>query len=208
MFRTSLFPGPASSPASYAEGMAADENRVVRFPFTDDMLYVTAGDTGDRSAAQDRDSLAGKTLRLTPDGSVPEDNPFADSLVYSLGHRNPQGLGWADDRTLYASEFGQDTWDELNVIESGANYEWPEVEGIGGEEEFVDPVQQREPAAASLSGLAVSGDSIVIANLRGERVWEVPVSNLEQSTAQLRGDHGRLRDVAEGDDRVVRVPVE
>ncbi|SMX97367.1 Glucose / Sorbosone dehydrogenase [Brevibacterium sp. Mu109] len=127
------------------------------------------------SGGQDLESPAGKILRLTPDGGVPEDSPFADSLVYSLGHRNPQGLDWADDGTLYPSEFGQDTWDELNIIEPGANYGWPDVEGIGGDDEFVDPVKQREPAEASPSGLAVSGDSIVIASLRGERVWEAPV---------------------------------
>ncbi|SMY11760.1 PQQ-dependent sugar dehydrogenase [Brevibacterium jeotgali] len=219
------------APETVLDGIpAAGNHNGGRIAFgPDDMLYVTTGDAGDGSSAQDQDSPAGKILRVTPDGGVPDDNPFADSPVFSLGHRNPQGLDWTDDGTLYASEFGQDTWDELNVIEPGGNYGWPDVEGIGGDDEFIDPVQQWDPADASPSGLAVVGDSVVIANLRGERVWEVPVDDPEQSTDHLAGDHGRLRavteapdgslwiltnntdgrgDPAEGDDRILRVPVE
>lgn len=88
----------------------------------DDMLYATLGDTGDRDSAQDEGALSGKILRMTPDGDIPADNPFADSLVFSMGHRNPQGIGWDDEGAMYASEFGQDAWDELNVIEAGGNY--------------------------------------------------------------------------------------
>ncbi len=85
----------------------------------DDMLYASVGDAGQRSEAQDRGSLAGKILRLTPDGQVPDDNPFDGSPVWSLGHRNVQGMGWAEDGTMFAAEFGEDRWDELNVIEPG-----------------------------------------------------------------------------------------
>lgn len=194
----------------------------------DGMLYVTAGDAGDSISAQDLDSLAGKILRMTPDGRVPVDNPFEGSLVYSYGHRNPQGLTWKGD-TLYASEFGQDTWDELNVIEPGGNYGWPEVEGIAGRDGFVDPVQQWAPADASPSGIAIDGETLYIANLRGERLREVPLSDLATSTERFVGEYGRLRDVvtapdgslwvltnntdgrgdpAAGDDRIIRVPAE
>lgn len=176
----------------------------------DEMLYATLGDTGDRDSAQDEDALSGKILRMSADGEVPEDNPFGDSLVYSMGHRNPQGLGWDDEGTMYASEFGQDTWDELNVIEAGGNYGWPEVEGIAGDDgagdgsdggdEFIDPVQQWSPDEASPSGLAVTDDSIVIAGLRGERLLEVPLDDLSDSTALWTGEHGRLRDVVEAPD--------
>lgn len=185
----------------------------------DGMLYATLGDTGDRDSAQDEDALSGKILRMTPDGEVPEDNPFGDSLVYSIGHRNPQGLGWDDEVTMYAAEFGQDTWDELNVIEAGGNYGWPEVEGIaedggdggadgGGDAGsggaggggFIDPVQQWSPDEASPSGLAVTDDSILIAGLRGERLHQVPLGDLSNSTELWTGEHGRLRDVVQAPD--------
>ena len=162
----------------------------------DGMLYATTGDAGQASSAQDTGSLAGKILRLTPEGGVPQDNPFDGSPVYSYGHRNPQGIVWDAAGTLYASEFGQNTWDELNVIEPGANYGWPEVEGIAGHEGFVDPVQQWDPAEASPSGIAVSGNSLYIANLRGEVLREVPLGALGESIEHWAGEHGRLRDVA------------
>ncbi|MFF4082721.1 PQQ-dependent sugar dehydrogenase [Streptomyces sp. NPDC001777] len=162
----------------------------------DGMLYVTVGDAGNSPAAQDRGSLSGKILRLTPDGNVPADNPFEGSPIYSYGHRNPQGLAWDDDGTMYASEFGQDTWDELNVIEPGRNYGWPTVEGIAHDYRFVDPVQQWSPANASPSGMAIADGSIWIANLRGERLREVPLDDTSSSTEHLVGEHGRLRDVA------------
>lgn len=162
----------------------------------DDMLYVTAGDASEPDAAQELDSLGGKILRLAPDGTVPADNPFEGSPVWSLGHRNPQGIGWDAAGTMYASEFGQNTWDELNVIEAGANYGWPEVEGIGGRDGFVDPVQQWAPAEASPSGLAVVDGAVVIANLRGQRVRVVPTGDLVSSVDSFVGQFGRLRDVA------------
>ncbi len=112
----------------------------------DGMLYASVGDAGQRSEAQDRDSFAGKILRVTPDGGVPDDNPFAGSPVWSLGHRNVQGMGWAADGTMFAAEFGEDRWDELNVIEPGGNHGWPEVEGTGGEDRgFVDRSSSGRP---------------------------------------------------------------
>ncbi|MCC9206461.1 PQQ-dependent sugar dehydrogenase [Arthrobacter sp. zg-Y769] len=161
----------------------------------DGMLYATTGDAGSRDNAQDRESLAGKILRMTPDGTAPEDNPFPGALVYSYGHRNPQGIAWDSNGVLYASEFGQNTWDELNVIEAGGNYGWPQVEGIAGEEGFIDPVQQWTPGEASPSGIAVAGGSLYIANLRGERLRAVPFDDLGASTEFLAGEYGRLRDV-------------
>lgn len=161
----------------------------------DGMLYATTGDAGNRPSAQDPGSLAGKVLRMTPEGGVPPDNPFPGSLVYSLGHRNPQGLAWAPDGTLYASEFGQDTWDELNVIEPAGNYGWPEVEGIAGREGFVDPVQQWAPREASPSGIAVAREAVWVANLRGRRLREVPLADPGAATEHWAGEFGRLRDV-------------
>lgn len=166
----------------------------------DGMLYVTVGDAGDRQAARDRGSLSGKILRLTPDGDVPPDNPFDGSPVYSLGHRNPQGIAWAADGTMYATEFGQSAWDELNVIEPGGDYGWPEVEGIAEDDRFIDPVHQWDPSDASPSGMAIADGSIWIASLRGERLHEVPLDDLSASREHLVGRHGRLRDVVVGPD--------
>ncbi|MDM7892647.1 PQQ-dependent sugar dehydrogenase [Curtobacterium caseinilyticum] len=195
----------------------------------DGMLYASVGDAGNRSEAQDRDSLAGKILRITPDGEVPDDNPFDGSLVWSLGHRNVQGLGWAADGTMFAAEFGQDRWDELNVVEPGKDYGWPEVEGTGGEDRgFVDPVQQWSTDEASPSGLTVIGDTVFVANLKGESVRGVPVSDPSTATEYFAGDFGRIRtvlpgpddtlwfvtnntdgrgDPRDGDDRIVSVPL-
>ena len=161
----------------------------------DGMLYVTTGDAGKPSSAQEPDSLGGKILRLTPDGGVPDDNPFPGSPVFTLGHRNPQGIAWSHDGTMVASEFGQNTWDELNVIEPGSNYGWPKAEGIADTEGFVDPVQQWEPGEASPSGISISGETIYIANLRGERLRKVPLDELDASREYFVGEYGRLRDV-------------
>lgn len=166
----------------------------------DGMLYVTTGDAGDRDSAQDLDALSGKILRLTPEGDVPSDNPFHESPVYSYGHRNPQGIAWDAEGTMYASEFGQDTWDELNIIEPGGDYGWPEVEGMADDGEHVDPVQQWRPDQASPSGIAVTASEIVIANLRGERLRVVPLDDLTSGTELFVGELGRLRDVVVGPD--------
>ncbi|MGO3363461.1 MAG: PQQ-dependent sugar dehydrogenase [Corynebacterium sp.] len=163
----------------------------------DGMLYATVGDAGDREAAQDPGSLPGTILRMTPDGGIPDDNPSDDSPVYSYGHRNPQGIAWSDDGTMFASEFGQDTWDELNIIEPGNNYGWPVVEGIADDTgtDFTDPVQQWAPSDASPSGIAIADGTVHIANLRGERLIEVPVSDPGTSSERVVGEYGRLRDI-------------
>ena len=166
----------------------------------DGMLYATTGDAGNRDSAQDLGALAGKILRMNPDGSPLADNPFPGSLVYSYGHRNPQGIAWDADGNLYASEFGQDTWDELNIIRPGGNYGWPTVEGIARENGFTDPVQQWHPDEASPSGIAVAGNSVYIANLRGERLRVVPLRNPGSSEELLAGEYGRLRDAVQAPD--------
>lgn len=167
----------------------------------DGMLYASVGDAGASEDAQDRDSLAGKILRLTPDGDVPADNPFPDSPVWSLGHRNVQGLGWSADGTMFASEFGQDAHDELNVIEPGSDYGWPEVEGTGGEDQgFVDPVQQWATDDASPSGLTVVGDTVFIANLQGRMLRGIPVDDPSSAQEYFAGEYGRIRTVLAGPD--------
>ena len=167
----------------------------------DRMLYAGTGETGDTGFAQDKQSLAGKILRMTPDGEPVHGNPEADSVVYTYGHRNVQGLAWDNHKQLWAAEFGQNTWDELNRIEPGRNYGWPDVEGKGDREGFVDPVAQWKTSEASPSGIAFVGGSIWMAGLRGERLWRIPLSGradqepLAPPQSFLEGTYGRLRTV-------------
>ncbi|MBB4982846.1 MULTISPECIES: PQQ-dependent sugar dehydrogenase [Streptomyces] len=172
----------------------------------DGMLYAGTGETGRTGLAQDRSSLGGKILRMTPEGRPAPGNPFPGSVVYSYGHRNVQGLAWDPQGRLWASEFGQDTWDELNLIEPGRNYGWPVVEGRAGRAGFVDPVAQWPTSEASPSGIAYARGAIWMAALRGERLWRVPLSGAERSgepEAFLKGGYGRLRTVlAAGGDRL------
>jgi glucose/arabinose dehydrogenase len=222
----------------YAYLTTASDNRVVRFVPDDDtdpevvldaipaagahnggriafgpdgMLYVATGDAQDQPAAQDPDSLAGKILRLTPDGEVPDDNPRAGSPVWSLGHRNVQGLAFDADGRLYAPEFGPDVDDEVNRIEPGANYGWPEVTGEAGVDAFTDPLLVRQPAEASWSGGAVLVDGAIpqweghlfVAALRGERLWRVPLRDGEvagEPEELYVGEFGRLREVTQAPD--------
>jgi glucose/arabinose dehydrogenase len=119
--------------------------------------------------------------------------------VWSLGHRNVQGLGWAPDGRMFASEFGQETWDELNVITPGSSYGWPDVEGDTGTpgDGFVAPVATWATSDASPSGLAVTAEGVYLAALRGERLWRVPLraDGVGEPQALLAGEHGRLRAV-------------
>ncbi|NQX36097.1 PQQ-dependent sugar dehydrogenase [Herbiconiux sp. VKM Ac-2851] len=162
----------------------------------DGMLYVTAGDASDGANAQTLDSLGGKILRVTAEGAVPADNPFPGSPVWSLGHRNPQGIAWAADGTMWAAEFGQNTWDEINRITPGANYGWPLSEGVTGSAGLVDPVQQWATDDASPSGIAVVGETVFMAGLGGERLWSIRFDGSAQE--HYTGQFGRIRDVVRG----------
>lgn len=175
-------------------------------------LYATVGDASNPDDAQDPDSLNGKILRLTPTGGVPSDNPTPGSLVWSMGHRNPQGLAWDDEGRMWAAEFGQNTYDEINLIEPGKNYGWPEVEGRArgdAAEAFTDPVLTWSTDEASPSGLAAIGDRLYLAGLGGERLWVIDpgTDRGEDATAGARfvGTLGRIRDVAEGPGDTLRL---
>ncbi len=182
-------------------GFIHDGGRIAFGP--DGHLYVTTGETGDPALAQDPASLAGKILRITPDGAPAPGNPNPDSPVWSLGHRNVQGLAWDDEGRLWASEFGDSEFDELNLIEKGGNYGWPEVEGVGGGSQFVDPQLVWPVEEASPSGLAYAGGDLWMAGLRGQRLWRIKVSaagRAARPTAWFTEDYGRLRTVAAAPD--------
>ena len=170
----------------------------------DGYLYISTGDAGARDPAQDKASLSGKILRVTADGAPAPGNPFPGSPIWSLGHRNVQGMAWDKAGRMYASEFGQNTWDELNRIQPGRNYGWPIVEGIAHRSGFVDPIRQWPTADASPSGIAVGADgAIYMAALRGESLWRIPLDGNGDAGAParlLQGKYGRLRTVVPAPD--------
>lgn len=159
----------------------------------DNKLYATAGDASEPDNAQDKKQLAGKILRLNLDGSVPEDNPEADSYVYSYGHRNPQGLVWLD-KTLYASEHGNSAHDEINRIEAGKNYGWPVIEGTEEKQGIETPLfTSGNDTTWAPSGMAASGDKLYVAALRGTAIIEFDLKTKKQR--KIVSDVGRIRDV-------------
>ncbi len=196
-----LMPGPVIV-KGIAKAGNHDGGRLAFGP--DGYLYISTGDAGARDPAQDKTSLSGKILRVTPDGAPAPGNPFPGSPVWSLGHRNVQGMAWDKAGRMYASEFGQNTWDELNRIEPSRNYGRPIVEGIVHRSGFVDPIRQWPTADASPSGIAVGADgAIYMAALRGESLWRIPLDgngNAGTPKRLLQGKYGRLRTVVSAPD--------
>ncbi|WP_409346698.1 PQQ-dependent sugar dehydrogenase [Paenibacillus sp. MBLB4367] len=178
----------------------------------DGHLYVTSGDRYEPPLAQDTKSLGGKILRIRPDGSVPADNPFPGSPVYSYGHRNPQGLVWQPETgKLFASEHGQSAHDEINVIEAGANYGWPTIEGDQTAPRMKPPLAHSGTTTWAPSGMTfvTKGPwkgSMLAANLRGEQLIRFELSGdggqpaVSGKQYWLQRQLGRIRDVYEGPD--------
>jgi glucose/arabinose dehydrogenase len=181
-------------------GFVHDGGRLLFAP--DGNLFVSTGEAGQEQLAQDRDSLGGKILRITPEGRPAPGNPVEGSPVWTMGHRNVQGLAFDGDGRLWATEFGSDSWDELNRIDKSRNYGWPLEEGRGDDPQYRNPFVQWRTAEASPSGLAHLDGSLWAGALRGGRLWQVPVTN--GGTGKPRdwfvGDYGRLRTVVAAPD--------
>jgi glucose/arabinose dehydrogenase len=212
-----------------ARGGIHDGGRIAFGP--DGKLYAGVGETGDGGLAQDLGSMNGKILRMNPDGSVPADNPFGGSRVWSLGHRNVQGLAWDRSRRLWATEFGQNETDEVNLIRKGRNYGWPTVEGRGDTQggKFTNPLVTWSPTSTSSpSGDAILGRTLYVAALQCGCLWQIRLNGTKAGKPRklLAGRYGRLRTVVrapdgslwvatsnrdgrgdpkDGDDRIVRV---
>jgi glucose/arabinose dehydrogenase len=176
-------------------GFIHDGGRLAFGP--DGYLYVSTGETGQGELAQQRDSLGGKILRITQDGDPAPGNPYPGSPVWTMGHRNVQGLAFDADGRLWASEFGADTWDELNLIEKGTNYGWPLVEGRGSLSQYRNPQVVWRTDDASPSGLAFLDGHLWLGALRGERLWRVDVHGKHASHPVdfFVGKYGRMRTV-------------
>lgn len=169
----------------------------------DGYLYVSTGETGNGRLAQDKGSLGGKILRITEDGAPAPGNPFGDSPVWTYGHRNVEGLAFDADGRMWASEFGENTWDELNRIRRGHDYGWPVVEGRApGHPRFTGPAVQWHTGVASPSGLAYDAGSLWLGALRGQRLWEVPLHDGHTGKPHpwFIGKYGRMRTVARAPD--------
>jgi glucose/arabinose dehydrogenase len=248
-------PHYATDKLVYAYLTTASDNRIVRFRLggslhpiltglqkasdhnggriafgPDGMLYAGVGDATNGANAQNRSSRNGKILRIAPNGSIPRGNPFPGSPVWSLGHRNVEGFAWDSAGRMWASEFGENTWDEVNLIRKGRNYGWPVVEGKGSTHggRFTNPLVTWRTDESSPSGAAILGGNLYVGALRGERLWQIPLhgASLGRPRALLSGRYGRLRTVVvapggslwvttsnrdgrgsprSGDDRIIRV---
>lgn len=186
----------------------------------DGMLYIGTGDMSQPFLAQDINSLASKILRITPEGEIPSDNPFENSLVYSYGHRVVQGFAW-DPETgdMFSSEHGPSGAevegsvrfrDEINRIQKGGNYGWPLVVGAPQIKEYIDPVVIWNKEAVPPAGMIFYKGDLFVASLGGQslirivmdRENEFKVQKIQRwfSYAPSKGIYGRIRDVAIGPD--------
>jgi glucose/arabinose dehydrogenase len=164
----------------------------------DDKLYISTGDAQSGANAQNKSSLNGKVLRINPDGSVPSDNPFGNP-VWSFGHRNPQGLAFDSQGRLWEQEFGNSIMDEINLIQKGGNYGWPQCEGTSGScgGGLIAPKKTWSVASCSCSGIAIVGNTIFIGAQRGERLYtlEISGSSVGSQKQYFQGQFGRIRTV-------------
>ena len=196
-------------PQNVVTGLAASQvHNGGRIKFgPDGKLYATVGDAGNTSNAQSRRSQNGKILRMNGDGSVPADNPFKGSRIWSLGHRNPQGIDWDSKGRLWAAEFGQDRVDEVNLIQKGKNYGWPNVEGRGSTQggRFVNPKVTWSTSESSPSGLAISKGRLFVAALGGRGLWRSRLKgpNTTKPSKLYAGRYGRIRTVVKAPDGTV-----
>jgi glucose/arabinose dehydrogenase len=168
----------------------------------DGMLYATTGEAEVPSRAQNRHALGGKILRMTPQGRPAPGNPFRHSVVYSYGHRNVEGLDWDAKGRLWATEFGDHAWDELNLIRPGRNYGWPIVEGRSHKKRFTNPKEVWHTDSCGPSGIAITrtkGQTVAfIGAVTGQRLWRVKLNGkrVTGKRSLYQGSIGRIRTTA------------
>lgn len=189
----------------------------------DGFLYITTGDAENPSRSQDKTSLAGKILRIGVHGESIEGNPFAGAVgfhggmapqIYSLGHRNPQGLAWDKDGYLWETEHGPSGGslgtgnDEINIIEYGKNYGWPVIQGNQTKEGMITPVHNSTPSTAWAPGdIAVLGNSLFFSGLKGQALYKATFegNNITDFKENLKNKYGRIREVILGPDQMLYI---
>jgi len=186
-------------------GSVYNNGGIIKFG-PDGKLYVGTGSVSESSyGSQDIQSLEGKILRLNDDGTIPDDNPFSDSPIFSFGHMNPKGLSWDNEGNLFVTEMGPSKNDEINLVQPGGNYGWPEQE-CSGNEEFIDPIVCYDPAIEPGGIVFYYGDKIkldnplVLASLRASQLFNLEIDDEVKSQTSILGGMGRIRDVAIGPD--------
>ena len=171
----------------------------------DKFLYITTGDAQEPSLAQNIKSLAGKILRVTDDGKPAPGNPYG-TQIYSYGHRNPQGLTWDEDGRLWATEHGPSALDELNIIEIGKNYGWPDITGDQTATGMENPIINSGSDTWASSGSAYYNGSIFFAGLRGQALYQAVIDGHEVTLKEhLKGELGRIREVIVGPDNLLYI---
>lgn len=172
----------------------------------DGYLYITTGDASNPSFSQDKSSLAGKILRVTDDGSPAPGNPF-NSRIYSYGHRNPQGITWAGTDRLYEVEHGQSATDEINFIENGKNYGWPEIRGDQTRSGMESPFLHSGDDTWAPAGAAYFNGSIYFGGLRGQALYQAKIlsNNQVELKTHFKSQFGRIRDVVLGPDQMLYI---
>lgn len=184
----------------------------------DGHLYITSGDRYEPDLAQNKNSLGGKILRIELNGSIPADNPFSGSPIYSLGHRNAQGLAWHPETgKLYSSEHGQSAHDEINLIEPGGNYGWPLIEGdesLAGKPELIKPLIHSNKKTWAPSGMTFITQGpwkgqLLVANLRGNQVLKIKLGTSDDkqiaNVEPILTEWGRIRNIYEAEDGSIYV---
>lgn len=171
----------------------------------DGYLYITTGDAAVPSSSQDTSSLAGKILRVDKNGRPAKKNPFGN-LVYSYGHRNPQGIAWDDKNQLFATEHGNSATDEFNKIESGNNYGWPVITGSKTRTGMQSPIVQSGNTTWAPAGLTYANGKFYFGGLRGNALYQIEIINGEYMlTEYFKGEFGRIREVVKGPDNMLYI---
>ena len=192
-------------------GSAFSNGGVIKFG-PDGKLYVGTGSVSDFSdESQNINSLSGKILRLNDDGTIPSDNPFVESYVFTLGHRNPTGFAWNIEGLMYATESGPTKNDEINLIRAGSNYGWPEVQCFSNNENFENPIECFDPGLEPGGIIFYTGDKLdlgnkmILASQKATNLFKVEINDDDVNLERILSGLGRIRDVAQGPDGYVYI---